>query len=397
MKRAGLLLLCYAAFAVGARAQAPCCSITAVNAATGVVSAKVNANGEAFQFRLTDANLLKEVRVGGGVYANFTTHQVSMDGKSIVGPITSGPQAPAPTPAALAPLLKTSPVIATAGPAAACCSITAINAASGQVTARVTATGQAFTFTANPSVFNSLKVGQGIFANFGAKQISIDGKSIVGSIVNLGVAPSSALSGANAGGNAGTTGGTPLSTITALNGQNLVTAQTATGTFFVFAPDPPSLSNLGAVTQWLKVGQNVYANFTTKQVSLDGGASVATIKYLCTIPPNQPCPPSAASCQEAFSTTFGCPSFPYQSSTPASCKTGYYGPNCTPSPSCPSPNGVSSGGITGTGVCTCNPGFNGPSCQYSNASTCSGHGTVNYSGTCACNAGYGGANCNKQN
>ena len=96
MRRAALLLLCCAAFATSARAQAPCCSVTAINAATGVVSAKVNANGETFQFKLTNANLLKELRVGEGVYANFTTHQVSLDGKTIAGPITSGPQTPAP-------------------------------------------------------------------------------------------------------------------------------------------------------------------------------------------------------------------------------------------------------------------------------------------------------------
>ena len=104
----GILFCC--AFATAAKAQAPCCSVTAINAATGIVSAKVNANGAAFQFRLTNANLLKEVRVGTGVYANFTTHQVSLDGKTIAGPITSEPQAPAPArapvpePRAAAPL-----------------------------------------------------------------------------------------------------------------------------------------------------------------------------------------------------------------------------------------------------------------------------------------------------
>jgi len=393
MKRVVVLLLCCAAFAAGAQAQAPCCSVTAINAATGIVSAKVNASAETFQFKLTNANLLKELRVGEGVYANFTTHQVSLDGKTIAGPITSGPQAPAPTPAAPPPLAKAVPVTPSAAPTDACCSITAINATSGQVMARVNGTGQTFTFTASPSVFNSLKVGQGIYANFGTKQISIDGKSIVGSIVNLGAAQPSTLAGASS----GTSGGTTQCTITALNAQNLVTAKTATGTFFVFSPNPISFSNLGAITQRMTVGQKVYANFTTNQVSSDGATPVATIKYLCTIPPDQPCPSGAATCQMASSTTFGCPAFTYQTAIPASCKVGYYGPNCAPSAPCPPQNGTSSGGINGTGVCTCFSGFNGPSCQYSNAGTCSSHGTVDYSGNCTCNEGYSGANCASHN
>jgi hypothetical protein len=121
MKRAALLLLCCAAFATGAQAQAPCCSVTAINAATGIVSAKVNANGEAFQFRVANLNLLKELRIGVGVYANFATHEVSLDGKTIAGPITSGPAsapvtAPAPKPAlpppASAPVARPAPTAA---------------------------------------------------------------------------------------------------------------------------------------------------------------------------------------------------------------------------------------------------------------------------------------------
>ncbi len=113
----GILFCC--AFATAAKAQAPCCSVTAMNAATGVVSAKVNANGAAFQFRLTNANLLKEVRVGTGVYANFTTHQVSLDGKTIAGPITSEPQAPAPARAPVPEPRAAAPLAAPAVPPSA--------------------------------------------------------------------------------------------------------------------------------------------------------------------------------------------------------------------------------------------------------------------------------------
>ena len=94
-------IVCCSMFATAARAQAqaPCCSITTVDAKTGIVSAKVNASGAEFQFRLTNANLLKELRVGQGVYANFGAKQISLDGKSAAGAITSEPQAiPAPVP-----------------------------------------------------------------------------------------------------------------------------------------------------------------------------------------------------------------------------------------------------------------------------------------------------------
>jgi hypothetical protein len=36
----------------------------------------------------------------------------------------------------------------------------------------------------------------------------------------------------------------------------------------------------------------------------------------------------------------------------------------------------------------------GPSCQYSDATTCSGHGVAQYDGSCTCNPGFTGASCN---
>jgi Cu/Ag efflux protein CusF len=91
-----------AALAPTARAQAlQPCSIAAIDARTGVVSAKVNASGAAFQFRVTDAALLKSLKVGQEVYANFTTRQVSLDDKRILGEIISPPQAAAPPAASM--------------------------------------------------------------------------------------------------------------------------------------------------------------------------------------------------------------------------------------------------------------------------------------------------------
>ena len=91
----GMLLSC-GIFATGARSQTtpvPCCSITAIDAKTGIISANENANGAAFQFRLADAKLLLSLRVGQPVYANFGAKQISLDGKSVGGTISSGPKA----------------------------------------------------------------------------------------------------------------------------------------------------------------------------------------------------------------------------------------------------------------------------------------------------------------
>jgi hypothetical protein len=97
-----LVAVLLVALAPAARAQALVpCVITAIDARTGIVSAKVNASGAAFQFRVvaqfgvTDAKLLAGLRVGQTVYANLTTNQVSLDGKKMCCVITSPPQPPA--------------------------------------------------------------------------------------------------------------------------------------------------------------------------------------------------------------------------------------------------------------------------------------------------------------
>ena len=82
-----------------------------------------------------------------------------------------------------------------------CCAITAINARAGQVTARVNASGQVFTFTASASVVNSLKLGQGVYANFTSKQVSLDGRSACCQIVSItpaAAAPASSAAGSPA-------------------------------------------------------------------------------------------------------------------------------------------------------------------------------------------------------
>ncbi len=72
-----------------ARGQGPCCSITEIDTNSAVVSAKVSATGATFQFKVNDFVTFKTLRVGQGVYANFPAKQVSLNGKSIAGPIVA--------------------------------------------------------------------------------------------------------------------------------------------------------------------------------------------------------------------------------------------------------------------------------------------------------------------
>jgi hypothetical protein len=277
----------------------PCCEIAALNPLTGVVTAKVTSSGQIFQFTVANKAQLRALRVGSAVYANFGTHQVSFDGRTIAGNIVSAtptPIAPAvnprpsvnsipplagatPNPSgpidgaklgtnpaapldgtrvnaaapldgarvnaaapldgakvnaaapldgarvnAAAPLdgarvnaagASTVPMSGTnltpASPLdgarsatsaavpqnqvqaaqnpAACCEITGINSSSGLVTARVTATGQMFQFSINGATVHQLHVGQGVFANFKANRISLDGQHVQGTIIAKGAGP----------------------------------------------------------------------------------------------------------------------------------------------------------------------------------------------------------------
>jgi GH25 family lysozyme M1 (1,4-beta-N-acetylmuramidase) len=78
---------------------AACCAITSIDTNAGVVTAKVNANGNIFRFKVTDAALLNSLKVGQAVYATFTSNQVSLDGTTACCAIIS-PPAPPPVKAA---------------------------------------------------------------------------------------------------------------------------------------------------------------------------------------------------------------------------------------------------------------------------------------------------------
>ena len=84
---------------------AACCSVTAIDARTGTITARESATGRDFQFRLANALQLNGLRVGSPVYANFAAKQVSLDGKTACCAITSmgAAAAPAPAPAPVRP------------------------------------------------------------------------------------------------------------------------------------------------------------------------------------------------------------------------------------------------------------------------------------------------------
>lgn len=81
------------AIASAAEAQAtPCCEIVSIDPRAGLISAKVNASGQTFQFKVASPLMTRTLRVGQTVYANFATNQVSVDGRTQCCTITQAPK-----------------------------------------------------------------------------------------------------------------------------------------------------------------------------------------------------------------------------------------------------------------------------------------------------------------
>ena len=154
----------------------PCCSITSINAATGVVTAQEKATGRSFQFQVSNSALLKSLKAGQPVWANFSTQKVSVDGAQPCCSIVSLGKVGGVGNTAAGQNLGNA-----ANPGDACCNITSINPATGVVRAKNLSTGQAFQFTVkNSALLHSLNVGQRFFANFNSHQVSFDGKAFTG-------------------------------------------------------------------------------------------------------------------------------------------------------------------------------------------------------------------------
>ena len=180
MKRSTLITIaaCTGLLALSSAAQAqrttnstdgdPCCAITAINAATRIVSARTK-TGTAFQFEVKNAALLKGLRVGQAVNADLNTGDVRIQGIEVCCSIIKP---------AVKPDVK---------PAEPCCNVTAVDSATGIVTAKVTATGRVFRFEVKDrALLASLKVGQGVWADFGTSKVRIYGASPCCGIVGHG-------------------------------------------------------------------------------------------------------------------------------------------------------------------------------------------------------------------
>ena len=76
----GIVLSLAIVFATEVLASEPCCSITGIDYRAGLVTAQNTATGQTFQFKVGNVSLLKTLKVGQGVYADFGTKQVSVDG-----------------------------------------------------------------------------------------------------------------------------------------------------------------------------------------------------------------------------------------------------------------------------------------------------------------------------
>lgn len=84
MKRMLLLVAALLFLCVVSRPQVkPCCAITALDPRAATVTAKENGTSRTFVFKVPDAKLFATVHVGTPVYANFSTKQVSLDGRSV--------------------------------------------------------------------------------------------------------------------------------------------------------------------------------------------------------------------------------------------------------------------------------------------------------------------------
>ena len=165
----GLLLVASVAQAQDPRtkstAATPCCAIIAIDAATATVTAK-DAAGKTFQFTARDATLLRSLRVGQAVFADFMTARVSIKyGEPCCNIIKAAVK-----------------------PAEPCCGITAIDAATGIATAKEIATGRVFRFEIkDKAMLSSLKVGQKVFADFGSSKVRIHGSEPCCNIIGHGI------------------------------------------------------------------------------------------------------------------------------------------------------------------------------------------------------------------
>ena len=142
--------------------------------------------------------------------------------------------------------------------------------------ARDLASGRIFQFSAPAAIIGKLQVGQGIYANFGAKQVSVDG-----------IAPCCGMASGPLENSAAKPANPCCAVVSVDTAKGVATARDqATGrTFDFFVADAALLKSLP--------GRSVFANFRTNQVSVDGLEPCCGIAVTATssalLPPAGPC------------------------------------------------------------------------------------------------------------
>ena len=92
--------------------------------------------------------------------------------------------------AQIQPQPRTPQRLGAAAPPPACCSVTVIDSRTGVVTAKENANGRMFEFRAtNAALLATFHPGSPVYANFSAKQVSLDGKTACCPIIRIGASP----------------------------------------------------------------------------------------------------------------------------------------------------------------------------------------------------------------
>ncbi len=148
----------------------PCCAITAIDARTGIVTAQEASTGHVFRFEAKDRGLLGRLKIGQKVWADFAASQVRVDPVEPCCSILGG--------------ASVNSALHQPAPPAPCCGVTAIDPATGIVTARISASGQTFQFkVANPALLGTLKVGDKVWANGATRKVGLSALELCCAIV----------------------------------------------------------------------------------------------------------------------------------------------------------------------------------------------------------------------
>ena len=76
-------------------AATPCCSITAIDTKTGIITAKDTATGETFEFKLGNAAQIRNIKIGDQVSTDFQNREVTVHSfQPVDGIIVKAPMHP---------------------------------------------------------------------------------------------------------------------------------------------------------------------------------------------------------------------------------------------------------------------------------------------------------------